>query len=118
MFSNPLNKRFVRQVISPLRPRTWSLRTRLIGTLVTLLALVCLVVGAVTATALRTYLIGQIDDQLEAVFVRSPGQFDAPGPGRPPPDPYQRPNSLGASIVGHRVLFAQVLNENGDFVTL
>ncbi|MFI0793080.1 sensor histidine kinase [Micromonospora rubida] len=42
----------------------WSLRTRLVAAVVALLALVSVGIGGLTTVALRHFLIGQIDDQL------------------------------------------------------
>jgi two-component system OmpR family sensor kinase len=67
------------------RPSTWPLRTRLITALVLLLALVCLVVGVVTATQLRAFLLEKLDQQLIVAQHRAqdpPGGF--PGNGSPP----------------------------------
>src|SRR3569833_4114334 len=78
--------------------RPWSLRRRLIVQLAALLALVCVVVGAVTEFALSEFLVRQQDDRLKAATdrathggVRSPWEY----PDAPPPDP-QRVLGQGA----------------------
>lgn len=53
------------------RPR--SLRTRLVVSAVILIALVCAVVGSVTAVALRSYLYEQLDTKLSAMAKRAAG---------------------------------------------
>lgn len=82
-----------------LRARQWlagrTLRARLIGGLLTLLALSCATVGLVTYTQLRGVLIGQLDTQLTSANVRYTGCYnpqadhdhhslDEPLPGSPP----------------------------------
>jgi two-component system OmpR family sensor kinase len=68
-----------------LRARQWlagrTLRARLIGGLLTLLALSCATVGLVTYTHLRSVLIGQLDTELTSANVRYAGCYS------PPPDP-------------------------------
>ncbi|MEU1277021.1 HAMP domain-containing sensor histidine kinase [Streptomyces sp. NPDC005805] len=81
-----------------LRPRRgrrpWSLRTRLVVSAVLLIAVVGTVIGAVTTIAFRTYLYGQLDDQLGAVAARAAGP---PGPAgqEPPPGGGLRGGPLG-----------------------
>ncbi|WP_424888171.1 sensor histidine kinase [Streptomyces sp. XH2] len=52
-------------------PRTRSLRTRLVLSTVVLVAVVCAVIGTVTAIVLRSYLYGQLDGQLAEVVRRA-----------------------------------------------
>ncbi|WP_411103803.1 sensor histidine kinase [Streptomyces sp. cmx-4-9] len=47
-----------------MRRRPWSLRARLVVAAVALIAVVGAAIGAVTTLALRSYLVGQLDDQL------------------------------------------------------
>ncbi|MEU3461392.1 HAMP domain-containing sensor histidine kinase [Streptomyces sp. NPDC006733] len=80
----------------PLRGRPWSLRRRLVVSSVALVAVVCAVIGTVTAIALHTYLYGQLDTQLAAVAHRA---------GGPPPGATMLPhlgsgNDLGFVIGG------------------
>ncbi|MGA5439410.1 HAMP domain-containing sensor histidine kinase [Streptomyces griseoincarnatus] len=72
----------------PGRPRPRTLRTRLVVTSVTLIAVVCAVIGTVTALALRSHLYEQLDGQLREVAMRATGGplGDGPRPG-PPRDP-------------------------------
>ncbi|MFJ4849070.1 ATP-binding protein [Streptomyces sp. NPDC088733] len=61
--------------------RRWSLRTRLVVSSVALIAVVCAVIGTVTALALQSFLYAQLDGQVAAVAKRArmdPG--DQPGP--------------------------------------
>lgn len=60
----------------------WSLRTRLVVTAVTLIAVVCAVIGTVTTVALSSSLGARLDDELTASLQRSLGPAD--GPGRDP----------------------------------
>jgi two-component system, OmpR family, sensor kinase len=71
-----------------LRPRRfgrWTLRARLVASLVAVLLVVCAVVGSVTVLALRSFLVGQLDDRLGAASDRAATYQDgpeaAPGPG-------------------------------------
>ena len=64
--------------------RPWSLRSRLLVGQVLLLALACLVIGAVTELALHQYLRNQLDLQLRDAAHRSSLMSNAPPP--PPPE--------------------------------
>jgi two-component system OmpR family sensor kinase len=68
-------------------PRTWSLRARLLATLITLLAVVCAAVGVGTELALERFLTHQLDNQLHETARRSAGMFEF----GPPPPPPRRP---------------------------
>ena len=46
--------------------RPWSLRTRLVVSAVSLIAVVCAVIGTVTTIALKSYLEGQVDNDLRS----------------------------------------------------
>jgi two-component system OmpR family sensor kinase len=52
-------------------PGRWSLRARLIGVLVACLALVSMVIGVVSVFALHSYLMGQLDQKVEAAALRT-----------------------------------------------
>ena len=67
----------------PGRPRPRTLRTRLVVASVTLIAVVCAVIGTVTALALRSHLYEQLDGQLREVAMRATGgpAHDGPRPG-------------------------------------
>ncbi|MEV5374648.1 ATP-binding protein [Streptomyces nondiastaticus] len=66
--------------MSPARPaRPRPLRTRLVLSTVVLVAVVCAVIGTVTAIVLRSYLYGQLDGQLAEVVRRAA----APRPPNP-----------------------------------
>ncbi|WP_319457107.1 MULTISPECIES: HAMP domain-containing sensor histidine kinase [unclassified Mycobacterium] len=70
-------------------PRTWSLRVRLLVTMVALLAVVCAAIGIATEAALHRFLMHQLDTQLLEAGRRSAIIFDTPGfppplPGMPP----------------------------------
>ncbi|WP_330239488.1 sensor histidine kinase [Streptomyces sp. NBC_00525] len=69
-----------------MRRRPWTLRTRLVVSAVTLIAVVAAVIGVVTAIAYHSYLYGKLDDQLRDIAVRAerlpgpkPGGLKAPG---------------------------------------
>lgn len=105
--------------------RRLSLRARLIAGTIALLALVCVVIGALSLVLLNFFLVQRVDDQLEAAAGRSgaPG-FDDPG-GRPPGgrghegvdfllDPGQGIGTLGANFDSGEVVLAGVLSARGD----
>jgi two-component system OmpR family sensor kinase len=62
------------------RPHPRSLTTRLVATAVALVALVCVLVVAVTAFVMRDYLTGRLDEQVRGTVVR----FDGDESGRLP----------------------------------
>ncbi|MET8880955.1 sensor histidine kinase [Streptomyces rubiginosohelvolus] len=66
-------------------PRSpWTLRTRLVVSAVSLIAVVAAVIGSVTAIAFHSYMYGKLDDQLHSVVERA----------QRPPGPLPLPNSL------------------------
>jgi two-component system, OmpR family, sensor kinase len=97
------------------RPSRWSLRRRLVLSVVGLLAVASVIIGAVSILALQGFLLGRLDDQLTATTGRSRqvvGQ--ASGTASVPflTLPGQRPEMLGA-IVTSRGSFAGVLDASG-----
>ncbi|MFJ2216631.1 sensor histidine kinase [Streptomyces sp. NPDC101062] len=68
-----------------MKGRRWSLRTRLVVSAVALIAVVASVIGAVTTIAFRSYLYGQLDQQVQAVAGRAAGVKPGSGNGSPPP---------------------------------
>ncbi|MFD7503810.1 sensor histidine kinase [Streptomyces sp. NPDC059850] len=58
--------------------RPWSLRTRLVVSAVSLIAVVCAVIGTVTTIALKSYLEGQVDNDLRASIGRFLGKPGGP----------------------------------------
>ncbi|MFD3740348.1 ATP-binding protein [Streptomyces sp. NPDC058629] len=58
--------------------RPWTLRTRLVVSAVSLIAVVAAVIGSVTAIAFHSYMYGKLDDQLHSIAVRAERP---PGPG-------------------------------------
>ncbi|MYU47378.1 two-component sensor histidine kinase, partial [Streptomyces sp. SID7803] len=61
--------------------RPWTLRTRLVVSAVTLIAVVAAVIGSVTAIAFHSYMYGKLDDQLRDIAVRAE-RVPAPESGR------------------------------------
>jgi two-component system, OmpR family, sensor kinase len=97
------------------RPSRWSLRRRLVLSVVGLLAVASVIIGTVSILALQGFLLGRLDDQLTATTGRSRqvvGQ--ASGTASVPflTLPGQRPEMLGA-IVTSRGSFAGVLDASG-----
>lgn len=111
------------RAIRLLRPRTWSLRIRLVGALTALGIGLCVAVGAGTLLALRTYLIDQLDAQVadaqsrsETFFEMGPPpfvRFEGPGPifldG-----PGQSAGTVGAVRSGTTVTEAAMIRASGD----
>ncbi|MGA4972821.1 HAMP domain-containing sensor histidine kinase [Streptomyces pseudogriseolus] len=87
----------------PGRPRPRTLRTRLVVASVTLIAVVCAVIGTVTALALRSHLYEQLDGQLREVAMRATGGPLGAGPPREPLDFVTRGpqmfGTVGATVV-------------------
>lgn len=97
-------------------PRTWSLRTRLLATLIALLALVCAAVGVGTEFALERFLTHQLDNQLHETARRSAGLFDF---GPPPPlPPGMAPPGMAPPGMGppHRVIIGDRVGPGPDFL--
>lgn len=61
------------------RRSRWSLRRRLVVSIVALLAVVSIVIGTVSVFALQGFLMGRLDDQLTAATGRSQGGFGPVG---------------------------------------
>ena len=70
-------------------PRGWSLRTRLLVTLIALLAVVCAAIGLATEFALQRFLMNQLDEQVVEAGNRSAVIFEF---GPPPPPGMGRPD--------------------------
>ncbi|MEV6815028.1 HAMP domain-containing sensor histidine kinase [Micromonospora sp. NPDC051296] len=94
----------------------WSLRTRLVVTLVALLAVVSLAIGGLTTVALRHFLISRVDEQLLPMSgVRGGAPWESgPGPGQGPwPDVRVPrgfpPGTISAQVVDGRVTEAWTL---------
>ncbi|MGU3497274.1 sensor histidine kinase [Mycobacterium sp. C31M] len=69
-------------------PRAWSLGTRLVVSVVTLLAVLCLTIGVVSEFALQRFLMSQLDSQVVEAVNRSAGIMELPPPLHlPPPRP-------------------------------
>ncbi|HTY28231.1 MAG TPA: HAMP domain-containing protein, partial [Mycobacterium sp.] len=110
-------------------PRSWSLRTRLLATLIALLAFVCVGIGAGTQLALRGFLMRQLDQQVVEAVHRSAviNAYGPPpsAPGMPPmrhhgpgPEflnaPGQAVQTLGAVVSDGQVVSAAVVTSNGS----
>jgi len=85
---------------------SWPLRRRLIAEQIILLAMVCVIIVAVTLLALQAFLVNQLDGQLADARNRVARTLDG-GPGRPPGGPAildaQGPGSITAIISGNTV---------------
>ncbi|HEY9477667.1 MAG TPA: ATP-binding protein [Microbacteriaceae bacterium] len=98
-------------------PARWTLRRRLVLSVVGLLALASIIIGTVSVLALQGFLVGRLDSQLTATTGRSlqiVGQgSDVPQAPRFLTLPGQRPGMLGAVIIDGAV-FAGVLEPSGQ----
>ncbi len=92
--------------------RPWTLRTRLVVSAVSLIAVVAAVIGSVTAIAFHSYMYGKLDDQLHSVAERAQRP---PGPG-PLPQALRAAGPLGFVGGGGQLLgtFGALLGEDGD----
>ncbi|WP_228922184.1 cell wall metabolism sensor histidine kinase WalK [Streptomyces sp. DH7] len=92
--------------------RPWTLRTRLVVSAVSLIAVVAAVIGSVTAIAFHSYMYGKLDDQLHSVAERAQRP---PGPG-PAPQALRAAGPLGFVGGGGQPLgtFGALLGDDGD----
>ena len=96
-------------------PRRRSLSARLLAAVVALLALVCLVIGLITHTAMRSTLYAQVDEQLAFASERA-SAFGGRGDGSDPLNaPGQASGTLNARLIGNTLQIGGVLDsETGD----
>lgn len=110
-----------------LRPSTWTLRTKLVVSLVILMTMMVLVIGVITVAGINRYLVGQLDDQLNSAthrsqlaFNQNPDQMhqDEQGGVGPGPRflvaPGQAVGTLGAVAYDGQIVRAATLNESGQ----
>ncbi|MFJ9322265.1 sensor histidine kinase [Streptomyces globisporus] len=92
--------------------RPWTLRTRLVVSAVSLIAVVAAVIGSVTAIAFHSYMYGKLDDQLHSVVERAQRP---PGP-LPLPDSLREAGPLGFVGGGGQPLgtFGALVDGEGD----
>ncbi|MFI5723935.1 HAMP domain-containing sensor histidine kinase [Streptomyces cyaneofuscatus] len=92
--------------------RPWTLRTRLVVSAVSLIAVVAAVIGSVTAIAFHSYMYGKLDDQLRSIAVRAERP---PGPG-PLPEALRDAGPLGFVGGGGQPLgtFGALVDDGGD----
>ncbi len=124
--------RMLRPSVRFVRPRSWTLRARLLSLVAGLLVTVCVAVGFVTAVQLRGYLIHRLDVQLASAGGRT---YSFGGGQRPGDDdngpfatqdtgvnflraPGQAAGTLGARLTGSTIVQAGVLGENGAITQL
>lgn len=70
MPSPPPSPVAVPRVLPWRRPSDWTLRAKLVASMVALFTIITLLTGAATVYALNRYLIGQVDQQLDSYFQR------------------------------------------------
>lgn len=82
MSSSPPAER-VRAVLSQVRPwSAWTLRAKLVASMLALFTVLSLLTAAFTITSLRSHLIAQIDDQLHAALEGQRDMVRGPQPGQ------------------------------------
>ncbi|MFI7024524.1 ATP-binding protein [Micromonospora sp. NPDC049900] len=87
----------------------WSLRTRLVVTLVALLAVVSMAIGGLTTVALRQFLISRLDQQLQSMPGGRPGVPWEPVPGGGPWNGDVRvPRGFPSGTISARIVDGQV----------
>ncbi|MEU6023765.1 HAMP domain-containing sensor histidine kinase [Micromonospora sp. NPDC047134] len=86
----------------------WSLRTRLVVTLVALLAVVSLAIGGITTAALREFLISRVDEQLLPMTGMRGGPSGEPGPGTPAWSEIRVPRGFPPGTINARIVDGQV----------
>ncbi|WP_354597536.1 HAMP domain-containing sensor histidine kinase [Streptomyces sp. JL1001] len=96
--------------------RPWTLRTRLVVSAVSLIAVVAAVIGSVTAIAFHSYMYGKLDDQLHSVVERAgrpPGPLPLP---ETPPGTLREAGPLGFVGGGGQPLgtFGALVDGDGD----
>ncbi|UOZ06560.1 cell wall metabolism sensor histidine kinase WalK [Amycolatopsis sp. WQ 127309] len=109
------------------RPGRLSLRTKLTGSMVVLLTVVCLIVGVVSEFALDVFLTRQVDQQLTAAATRSQVFASNAGrqnglPGQPPPQdlgPGEHPlgqnvGTVSGTFSGQSLVHDDSISEHGD----
>jgi two-component system OmpR family sensor kinase len=112
-----------------IRPlRDWTLRTRIVASLLGVLIVLCVAIGLFTEVALNHFLVNRLDDQLTAARGRSTQAFQNPppnaarrnvdDPGRfllPPGSPT---GSVGAHLANGQVTNGERLDSTGQRVKL
>lgn len=119
-----------------LRPSAWSLKTRLLVAIVSLLAVVCVAIGVGAELALHRFLMNQLDERVVDAGRRSAGIYDMelamppppgyprrpsrhPGPGPAFLDaPGQATRTVGAVVFDDVVLDAGVITQSGNRETI
>ncbi|MFJ6571283.1 sensor histidine kinase [Streptomyces sp. NPDC091292] len=104
------------------RPRTRSLRTRLVVGSVALIAVVCAVIGTVTTIAIHSHLYDQLDGALKPLALRAAGPVGVPprhnaaddGPLDFVTKGPQEPGTLGAVVVDGTIAEGEVSKETQD----
>ncbi len=103
---------------------TWSLRRRLVVGIVALLAVLSLVIGAISVLALRANLLTRLDDQVRIIALQAarPGQLPADGsliPDDEGPDvPGSRFGVLIVQVVDRVVVRAEFVDDDGEVTQL
>jgi two-component system OmpR family sensor kinase len=96
------------------RPRSaWSLRARLLVTLLLVVAALCTTIGVATGVALHAYLISRTDRQLEEASARTGTEARSPFGGRTPRN--GRADPIGAQGLGSGTLAATLVGGEVEY---
>jgi two-component system OmpR family sensor kinase len=106
--------------------RDWTLRARIVASLLGLLVVLCVAIGVVTEVALRHFLMGRLDDQLSGARGRASQAFGQPPPSDGAPRDFNNrellPPGQAAGTIGARLSqddsIAQTRNTDGSRTTL
>jgi two-component system OmpR family sensor kinase len=105
--------------VKPLRD--WTLRARLVASMLGLLAVLCIAIGAVTEVALQHFLMGRLDDQLYQAGGRFNHAVENPPPhtsGGPSSGDFlprgQAPGTIGAHVSATGTLSGQIRGQSAD----
>lgn len=93
------------------RPSTWTLRAKLVASVLLLFLAVTALTGTLTGLAARQYLTQQVDEDLQSASARFVGAID----GTQPPGPAGQPRGGPAGASGNAVL--NVVLRDGDVAT-
>ncbi|WP_157155172.1 MULTISPECIES: HAMP domain-containing sensor histidine kinase [unclassified Diaminobutyricimonas] len=98
----------------------WSLRQRLVVGIVALLAVISVIVGAISVLSLRGFLLSQLDDQVALATARSQAALGFRPEGSPPPGigEAQASRTLGLLVVGDAIIRPQYLDDEAQLRTL
>ncbi len=101
-----------------------SLTARLVATVVMLVALVSILISALTTVAMNGHLTARLDDQVEESWARARGAFEHGASNRPPAEPDEERHEEGPDVelaigqaAGTLTAYVDEYGERGDVIT-